>query len=286
MRLKCLFFVLAYFGAIAVLLAQNGTPHPDTESLCDILRTGYREHQASSEGPPIDVLFFDINGDGIPEALMSFRVSLRVGGCHGNDWLYHHFKDGKWQTGPLKEENELWYDPNVIFARGDDFFSLAMDGQKPKLVHIYTSYGWTSKGKGHTDHASEVSIDSDGYLTTIPIPELSGEYHDGDDGDFPDQEPPSPESLAMEKRLTHLSIETYLPQKKPWEGEYAAFVAKEEAEGQPAVAREKTPDAVTPTDAQHETQDAVPIPSSSHRWLYLVLSFGILCATVYFMRKK
>ena len=287
MNLKCLFFTLACFGAIAVLLAQNGTSHPDTESLCDVLRANFREHQASAEGYPIDVLFFDINRDGTPDALMAFREALSGGGCHGNYWSPYRFKDGKWQTVPSSGRNELNNEPNIVFARGDDFYSLAVDGQKPKLVLIYTRQGWTDKGKAYIDTACEITIDSEGYLTTIPIPELSGEYPCGDDGDEapPDQEPRSPESLAMEKRLTPLSIESFLPQKDI--RDRIAFLAdREEAERQTVVVGDETLDAVDQANAQHETQDAADIPPPNRLWLYLVLPIGILCATAYFMREK
>ena len=221
MKLRYLFFTLACVGAGVIILVQDGQQPLDAEGICDLLRADCRKYQASasSNEPALNVLFFDINRDGTPDALKSFREDTCGGGCHGNGWSYYLFKDGEWQYGPFREDDDPNDEYNDVFARGDDFYSLAVEGEKPKLVLIYTSFGRTDDGRrACADHACEVTIDGDGYLKTIPIPELSGTGLIGSDGDEnpPVEEPPSQETLAMRKRLTFLSIETFLPQGEKW----------------------------------------------------------------------
>ena len=280
MNLRYLFFALACFGAIVIMLVQDRQHSPDAEKICDLLRADSRKYQASvsSNEPMLEVLFFDINRDGTPDALTSFRVDTSARGCHGNPWSYECFKDAKWQSGPWREDDDPNDEYNDVFARGDDFYSLAVEGEKPKLVLIYTSFGRTYDGeRDYTDQAYEITIDDDGYLKTIPIPELSETGLLGSDGDEnpPVEEPPSQETLAMRKRLTSLSTEYFLPQGRN-ENEKTIPAATEGATVQSAVVQ---------MDAQHETQDTPATPSPRQLWLYLALSLGVLCNVTFFLRK-
>ena len=244
MNLKYLFFTLSCFSASSAMLAQGTHPPANAESLYDVLRERFYEYEVYWDDPPVDVLFFDIDGDGVPDALATLQIDRHAGGCHGNDWDLYQFKDGERRASPYKMLDEYTVDPSSdVFARGDDFYSLAVDGQKPKLVLIYTSYGKTDEGNGVWRDAREITIDAKGYIETIPIPELTWHYVYGSDGheDPPGQEPPSQERLAMAKRLTPLSIESFLPQ-KDIRGGTAIIADTEETEGQPVAAGDKTPD--------------------------------------------
>jgi len=177
MSLKPLIFTLACFGASCIGLAQDTQTFPNERGIYDSL---WKKLDPPDHCPdvPIDVLFFDINHDGIPDALVSYREDQCGGGCHGNDWDLWQYKDGEWQKSPYKKLDEYTYDPsNSVYARGDDFYSLTQDGQKPKLILAYTSVykDWEDDLLvfKFRQSACEITIDDEGYLKTIPIPELT-----------------------------------------------------------------------------------------------------------------
>ena len=75
MKLNTLFFAVAYLGISYMSLTQDVQPPSNIEDPYNLLRANLRkqQEQASLESPTIDVLFFDINHDGIPEVLISIR---------------------------------------------------------------------------------------------------------------------------------------------------------------------------------------------------------------------
>jgi len=139
--------------------------------------------------------------------------------------MLFRFEKGEWNQSPFKEtDDDNWSSYNSVFARGDDFYSLAMDGQKPKLVLIYTSHNNEGYGWVQDDSACEITIDEDGHLKAIPIPELTTQYlSPHDEGELPpfDVLPPhlqslvtnipSQASIEMRKLLVPLSIESFDP---------------------------------------------------------------------------
>ena len=259
------------------------------ENPCELLRMGLRKQQESSVGPTIDVLFFDINHDGVPEALVAYIEDTSAGGLHGNDWGYRRFKDGEWQQGPLERYRDGWFDPNTVYARGDDFYSLREDGKKPKLILIYTS---CSKDNGVTtigDEASEIILDDKGFLKTIPVPELARQY-------IFDQEVPedidsigSPEGIEMRKKLVLLTTEYFLPQKTS-EDKNAPPVITAEAEIKNVVQDEtqvlSTPSREKQLEKSNEEVEMEEPAKANHAWLYLALALCTVCAILYALWKK
>jgi len=278
MKTKYLFLALICFGASYMNWAQDTQPPPDTKAPYNLLRADLSKRQASSEGPAIDVLFFDINHDGIPEALISARENIYGGGARGNDWILHQFKDGEWQmTPPYKTDDEYPIAPlNCVFARGDDFFSLIRKGENPKLALIYSWESKEDEGIKYSQDACEITMDAEGFLKTIPIPELTSEYvvvWDDIDNDR------WPESPKFEYELVPLQTEAFL---SPGENKYRER-------------RQREIDGDLPPVITAEVQDGsggIPavatLPTAGDRrylWLYVAIALA-LCGVFYFVRKK
>ena len=174
MKQRLFVFSLICFVAICKNLAQGIQAPSKVEELYALIREDLDWRETRSDAP-IAVLFFDINHDGILEALGSLQEDIASGGCHGNGWYLYRFKNGKWQQSLLPNGNDPSYDP--VFARGDDFFSLTEKGQKPKLILVYSAYGRTLNDPTYdwdiSHIAWEITMDGGGYLKTIPIPELT-----------------------------------------------------------------------------------------------------------------
>ena len=303
MKLKPLFIALTFLGVTCMGSAQGAQSLLDKEGICDLLRKQLNTFERP-ENIPIDVLFFDINHDGIPDALLSYREEQRGGGSRGNLWALFQFKNGEWERNPLKEtDDDNWSSYNSVFARGDDFYSLTMDGQKPKLVLVFSSslnegYGWL-----HDNTACEITIDSEGYLKTIPIPELTNESlvpHEGNELPPFDVLPPhlqslvtnipSQASIEMRKLLVPLSREVfYLP--KPEDGKSPTVAtAGQEGRAQASPPSRANVAAASLPSAEDETQrlEAVAtIDTPPNRlWLYLAILPIILATGFYFLRRK
>jgi hypothetical protein len=240
------------------------------------------------EGPddnPMDVLFFDINRDGILDALVSERWDRSYGGFHGNDWCLYQFKNGEWQQNPLKEINGDNYDrSNEVFAKVDDFYCLTRDGQKPKLVFVFSASRKETDGIMFYNEACEVTIDSDGYLKTIPIPELSGTvlapYPEDDDSigtlDVGD------EYKALTKLLVPLSVESFYPQEKN-EGENAQPVATADA----GIGQHASPPNREEKSEIRNGESETTTQKSIHRlWLYVGIVLCVFCTVFFFLRKR
>ena len=258
--------------------AQDVQTPADTEGIRDLLR---KEVSPFDGFPnvPIDILFFDINHDGIPDALVSHRFDTDAGGCHGNDWSLYRFENGEWNQSPFKETNDdNWSNYNSVFARGNDFYTLTEDGQKPKLFLIYFSRCRQLDGEMEfSQDGHEITIDNEGYLKTIPIPALSTNYVPRED-----EAGYWLETTEMQKKLTPLSIETVHVQRKN-EDEKAQPVAtaEEENSGTRNEKSEIKKPTVTGTGNEPEQQK-----ETNRLWLYLALALGGLCAVFYFLRKK
>jgi len=270
MKYKTLLFtsrcLLASYTSFA---QQTPQPPPNVEELYDYLRAK-AEEVGVSKNPPVDILFFDINHDGIPEALGSIREDQQGGGCHGNDWSIYQLEKGEWQWVPTRDSDEYG-----IFARGDDFFSLTEEGQKPKLILLYSCSGREDEGMRYSQEACEITIDSEGYLKTIPIPALTvnclGKYNEEEEayevymGD-----------LKMREKLVPLPIVTLLSQRD--EGKEVAvsrLVAAFDQRRSEALARL----------AAEEVVGKATASPPNRLWLYV----GILLALstlVYLVRRK
>jgi len=127
------------------------------------------------ENPVIGVLFFDINGDGVEEAIVTYTERMHRDGC---DWDAYVLLQGEWEPVKKKSASRTTGDPiSGIYARPDQFFALTDDGNKPlKLVAV------------DDEGVSRIFIDKDGFLIVKQFPEdqikfrtnhepLSPEFH-------------------------------------------------------------------------------------------------------------
>ena len=290
MSYKRLFFTLLCLGLNSVPFL---TLKANTENNCDLLRKKLSVFERP-ENDPVDVLFFDINHDGIPDALVSERFDKSFGGNHGNLWYLYRFENGEWQY-KFKKIDEDIDGYNNVYARGDDFYSLTMDGQKPKLVLVYTSHNNEGYGWLQDDSAHEITIDEDGYLKAIPIPELTTQYlspYEGSELPPFDVLPPhlknivtnipSQASIEMGKLLVPLSIESFYPQKKNEDGK------------SPPVATAGKEDVAQVSPSNHEGEEKLGMRNeelgiekegANRLWLYAGVVF-LLATAFYFLRKR
>jgi len=280
MKTKLLFFALTYFSAIFIGLAQDAQTPLDEKGICDLLRKELSPLQGFPNAP-IDVLFFDINHDGIPDALVSYRFDTDAGGCHGNGWSLFRFENGEWNQSPFKEtDDDNWKSYNSVFARGDDFYSLTEDGQKPKLFLVYSYYDRNSLKEGTevSQDGYEITIDNEGYLKSIPIPALTTNY-------FPryDEENDAflMETTEMQDKLVPLSIESFYPQKKNEDGK-SPPVATAEQEG---VAQVSPSNREEKLGIRNEELGIEKQEAPSRLWLYVGVIF-FLSAVFYALRRK
>jgi len=176
--------------------------------------------------------------------------------------------------------DEHTFDPSgAVWARGDDFYSLTEEGQKPKLFLVYVSYAKNSLSKDTevTQQGYEITIDGEGYLKTILVPELSTNY-------FPryDEENDTCclETTEMQDRLVPLSVESFSPS------------AKKEGTGAPpdnGRAQENTgATASRPLANEAQRPGAAAAHAATPKrnpWLYLAV-LPVILAGLYLMRKK
>ena len=278
--------------------AQRKVLPPHERAIGDLL---WKELDIDPDFPnsPIDVLFFDINHDGVLDALVSYRIDMSGGGLHGNGWDLYRFKNGEWRQGPYKMLEEPIINPSTsVYARGDDFFTLMRDGQPPKLVYVYEGSGRNfnedqSEYLSCFQNACEITIDGEGYLKTIPIPELTVEFdapYDEKEGVYmyPDL---GEEYDALKKQLVPLpAVETFDPrsgQQKP--GTDAPVTAGGSAD-------EEDTDKVSLPNPDGQSGAKNPAAANAdgkggeqgkphRRWPYLAI-LPLILAVFYFLRKK
>jgi len=286
MKLKPLFFILACFGASCMNLAQDTQPLSDERGIRDLL---WKKLEPLDYSPdtPIDVLFFDINHDGITDALVSYRENQWGGGLHGNDWNLWRYKDGEWQEISYKKLDEYTIDPSsCVYARGDDFYSLTKDGQPQKLILAY-SWAGNEFGDDFSKHievqnACEITIDDEGYLKTIPFPELTWRVVDTYDGngDIVIAEKIDPKALELQKQLVPLDIEWRFPPKP--EDDKSPSVATAEQEGG---AQASPPSREGEELEIRKEESGIEKEKANRLWLYAALAL-LLSAVFYFVRRK
>ena len=118
-----------------------------------------------SEDPYLSVLLFDIDHDGIPEALVTYRLWNTSGsGYNGWDWAGYKFKNGRWQEAG----------GDMIESSWDGFRVLTEAGQKPKLLASTISL---KKGDDIEDDevlsaVYHVTLDDAGHFKAIPLPDF------------------------------------------------------------------------------------------------------------------
>ena len=281
---KLLSVALLCLGASCVIiltLKRTKVTQPvDTERICDLLRAELRTYKRSH---PIDVLFFDINNDGIPDALVSEREFQYRNWA--NNWHLHRFKDGEWRLGFFGKDEGQFGDGNCVAACENDFFSLTEEGQKPKLILI-NSEGWKifdnpAFDYEYTQDAYEIIIDGEGYLEKIPIPELTrhcfGKYNE--DEDVVELNLDLPE---ISKKLVPLSSETCYPQENDVDKEASVGIEVPKSEPpSPSLVKGKVPKADGAVAGQGEA-----VSPTSRVWLYASIFLAALGAVCYFVWRK
>jgi len=278
MKLKFLLPVTLCLLASHTNFAQDVQPPPNVEELYALLKAESKEVTVPPN-PPVTILFFDINHDGIPEALAALCLDHSAGGCHGNSWSIYRFENGEWQWVPTRDSEDPFDINHGIYARGDDFYSLTEEGQKPKLILIYECGGSTNENPPfdyrHSQEAHEITIDDEGYLKNIPIPELTTNIFCKIDWDKEAIEinwsPPEKYS-----KLIPLPIVTLY---SPKQGEpLSAILGQREAYER--LAAEMAKGGTKPTNEKTGIES-----KTNHLWLYAGILLGI-CVAFYLVRRK
>ena len=153
-----------------------------------------------SYDPYLGVLLFDIDHDGIPEALVTYWVWNTGGsGYRGRTWVGYQFKDGRWKKDVDMQSEDVdmqEVEDHLIGASCDGFYVLTEKGKKPKLIASSTSVGKDLEGSHLSRNAYHVTIDAKGYIRAIPFPAFTVEdlfVEDGFLDDLPDVKLKSPE---------------------------------------------------------------------------------------------
>ena len=146
----------------------------------------------------LGILFFDIDYDGIPEAFVACHLHQHLGGCGGLDWNYYRFENGVWKW--KREEGSL-------FARRSDFYSLIEEGKPSQLLVLWESWDKDVDGEYGSRSACRITIDKDGKLAQIQIPEYEFERYPVD----PANRLPGIELKSPKDTLTPLPFEILYP---------------------------------------------------------------------------
>ena len=136
------------------------------------------------EDPFIKLVLFDVDYDGIPEALVTYKGAFynRMGFI----WMGQKLKDGKW--------HEMGGD--IVDAFLPDFYTLTEEGQKPKLIVVCVNMEVTQ--------VYHITSDEEGNLKKIPMPEY--EISDDTDDGIPCTKPKTPNG-----KLERIQVETLYP---------------------------------------------------------------------------
>jgi len=125
------------------------------------------------EYPIVYVIFFSAQ-DGIPRALATGMEKVSEERCLWNDYFW---EDERWKKNKKRtsEGNDDDADSH-IFGNVADFCIVTMEEQAPKLIFIHDDRDRVTRkdeGKMVVNRiARHITIDSEGYLKAIPIPEL------------------------------------------------------------------------------------------------------------------
>ena len=149
------------------------------EGLFGAMRGEVMERQGGLGYYPLAIyaVFFEANKDGIPRALMTYPLCMSRYGCC---WDAYYYKDGRWQASPIRFlEEEHHFDPgSSVDAKLDDFYILTEEGQEPKFISIFEGERYvgddkTESGLAMYREAFHLTVDAEGYLKKVPIPEFT-----------------------------------------------------------------------------------------------------------------
>ena len=205
---KC---VLLCFAVIAVTSGcgtkRDTVPlRPSIEGLYDEVR---RTKSSDFENPEMYFLFLETGWDGIPRVIAKLD-DFRDQGY----WDSFDFKDGRWQKRPIRLIDGWRPDPSGYFdCNSDGFYMLTEKGQKPQLVaiHVWQRYADVPTGMATCQEAFYITIDDEGSLKTIPIPEFTLMDVD-DDSEEPSLGPfPRIKLKSPNDKLEPVQVETFHP---------------------------------------------------------------------------
>ena len=149
------------------------------EGLFGAMRETVMEMQEGLDHYSLEIyaVFFEANKDGIPRALTTYPLRMDRYCCF---WHAYYYKDRQWHASPRRFlEKENHFDPGCsVDANLDDFYILTEEGQEPKFISIYDGERYvgddkTESGLAMYREAFHLTVDAEGYLKKIPIPEFT-----------------------------------------------------------------------------------------------------------------
>ena len=211
--LTCVFLGLAIVGCAT----KETTPQPTPENLL--------KEELTKNGISY-AIFFKTYPNDVPRALVT-----NEGQNLGGDWYFWnhvYYKDGQWQPGAIRDK-EVHFSSvdgrrlggtldssSYVEAYPDSFYVLTEVGQKPKFVVIavwkrFVDFAGRKWEDAVCQEAHRIVIDSEGYLTKVPIPEWT--MMDVDvDFDDPNEEPfPRIKLNSPHDKLERIPVQTFNP---------------------------------------------------------------------------
>lgn len=140
----------------------------------NVLQSPRDDLYADFSGYPIVYVIFFCEQDGIPRALAAGMEEVSEERCLWNDYFW---EDERWKKNKKRasEGNDDDVDSHIL-GNVADFCTVTTEGQNPKLIFIHDNRDReTRKDEGKmviNRIARRMTIDSEGYLNVIPIPEL------------------------------------------------------------------------------------------------------------------
>lgn len=136
----------------------------------EFYRTWSKVQEEFLKRPEVIVLFFDIDFDGIEEAIATDREQF---GETGYSWNIFQLKNGTWSAAKIRKINETMVDPvSGIFARTEEFYSLALIKKPLGLVVIHKDYDKLIPDGMAKPQGFSILIDQEGFVKTEKLESL------------------------------------------------------------------------------------------------------------------
>ena len=176
------------------------------ENLADLARehSGVLKEPFRSDDPYILAFFFEIDGVQLAFTSSAFDKYSDLRG-----WQEYRLVDGKWQSPKVKYSNADMHqvaDDNCVVGFPDEFYILTEDGQKPKLVVINLVNQLDGDNKIRLRGVRHITIDAEGYLKVIPMPEMEIEARYSDVTHRAELKP-----ISQKGKLEPVQVETFYP---------------------------------------------------------------------------
>jgi len=157
-----------FFLTVICLFTSHATAALTPEQKTDFLRVygGWNYSgviYSHPDNPMIEVLFFDINGDGVKEAIATSNNATNLEDNRGVKWdILALTKDGWERVKEIDNQESSRSLSGWLFANNFEFFELTEDGKPSQLVVIHDGR-----------RATKIIIDEDGYLSLKRFPSLN-----------------------------------------------------------------------------------------------------------------